>query len=57
MWKLHEAVLTHNSLDEKQRNIEQWLTDIEVKLIKLQPFVSDLEEGQQINELQVSLSI
>ena len=44
-------------LMKRQRDIENWLTEIEIKLIQLQPYASELEDPQQINQIQVIILI
>ena len=40
------------SVSEKQREIDNWLTDVEIKLISLQPYASEFNTSKQIKELQ-----
>jgi len=52
-----QDALNQSAADEKsimgiQREIDQWLTDTEIKLINLQPCASTMPAGQQINTLQ-----
>ena len=44
-------------LISKQAQIDNWLTEIEIRLIQLQPFASGLDETEQISKIQVFLSM
>jgi len=39
-------------LIRKQAQIDNWLTEIEIRLIQLQPFASGLDEAEQISKIQ-----
>lgn len=47
------AYKDENMLMKKQREIENWLTEIEIRLIQLQPYASCIEDLRQTDELQV----
>ena len=46
------AAQEEKSIGEKQREIDNWLTDVEIKLISLQPYASEIDTSKQIKELQ-----
>ena len=50
---LNQSAADEKSIMGRQREIDQWLTDTEIKLINLQPCASTMPVGQQINTLQV----
>ena len=52
----NNPVKDEHLLIAKQGEIDNWLTEIEIRLIQLQPFASDLDEAQQISEIQVNYS-
>lgn len=46
------AAQEEKSVGEKQREIDNWLTDVEIKLISLQPYASAFDTNRQVKELQ-----
>ena len=53
---INNAFRDEHSLIARQGEIDNWLTEIEIRLIQLQPFASDLDETRQISEIQVNFS-
>ena len=52
MRQIGVAAQEEKSVGAKQREIDNWLTDVEIKLISLQPFASEFDTSRQIKELQ-----
>ncbi len=50
---LNKSIIDEQNIKAMQSEIDQWLTDIEIKLINLQPYASDDPNWQQISAIQV----
>ena len=49
---LEEKQFARHSFSELEREVESWLTGVEVKMIELQPYTSDDDVDHQVQTLQ-----
>lgn len=47
-----EKQLLHSSFNKLEEELESWLTEIEVRMISLQPYTSEKEHSEQVDELK-----